>query len=51
MQDILETLALVFSLFLIFSTISTFILLMRYIAYKEKQALNNLPTQKENSHE
>ena len=50
MQEALEALAIGFSLFLIFGTIGGFILIMRYIAYKEKTELNHL-AEKEISHE
>ncbi len=51
MHDAIEALAIGFSLFLIFGTIAVFIILMRYIAYKEKQALDQLDGRKEVSHE
>ena len=51
MHGAIEALAIGFSIFLVFGTIGTFILIMRYIAYKEKEALNNLSEQKEFSHE
>ncbi len=50
MQDAIEALAIGFSLFLVFGTIGGFILTMRYIAYKEKEALHKL-SEKEFSHE
>ena len=42
MHDAIETLAIGFSIFLVFGTIGGFILTMRYIAYKEKEALNRI---------
>ena len=51
MQDAIEALAIGFSLFLVFGTVAVFVILMRYIAYKEKQALEQLDTHKEVSHE
>ena len=51
MQDAIEALAIGFSLFLVFGTVAVFITVMRYIAYKEKQALEQLDAHKEVSHE
>lgn len=51
MQDAIEALAIGFSLFLVFGTVAVFIVLIRYIAYKEKQALEQLDAQKESTHE
>lgn len=51
MQDAVEALAIGFSLFLVFGTIAVFVILMRYIAYKEKQALEQLDAHKESTHE
>ncbi len=50
MQDVFEVLAVGFTMTMFFSTILGFIIFMRYIAFKEKEALKQIG-RKEASHE